>query len=170
MQSDVLHRPARGQLPSHVYEDIYDQARSTALLEACSGIDKYDPQRCSFVGWVQFLMKKRFLDFAEKHFREDKNLRTVIPDLALSNNLEDNHFAKELREYLELDPDSLFRESYIRGYPQASFQAIALRRIEGQQWREISEEFGLPSSTLSSYYQRCLQRFIPQIRNYLQGS
>ncbi|MGK7923777.1 MAG: sigma-70 family RNA polymerase sigma factor, partial [Spirulina sp.] len=75
--------------------------------------------------------------------------------------------ASNLREYLESDPEGIFQTTHILNHPQATFQAIALKLIDGWSWKQISEEFNIKVPTLSSFYQRNLKKFTPQFQAYL---
>lgn len=75
-----------------------------------------------------------------------------------------------IREYIESDPDNVFRTTCIRSCPQANFSFIAIQRIEGRSWQEISDNLGGVSiPVLANFYVRCVQRFVPRIEEYLNN-
>ncbi|HBB33903.1 MAG TPA: hypothetical protein DDZ80_08810 [Cyanobacteria bacterium UBA8803] len=91
-----------------------------------------------------------------------------------SNTLEDipqpeeKPFLSEMvRQYIEEDPARLFQK-HIREHPQATFQAIALARINGKTWKEMSEYFGVGIPALNNFFQRRLKEVAPEIRKYIQ--
>lgn len=81
---------------------------------------------------------------------------------------EEKPFLSEtVRQYIESDPQKLFQK-HIREYPQATFQAIALARLDGKTWREMSESFGIGIPALNNFFQRRLRELAPEIRRYVQ--
>jgi|GEM_PF-6494532 len=76
--------------------------------------------------------------------------------------------SEQVRQYLERDPKGL-GQVYCRSNPQATFQAIALKRLDGESWQQISDYFGIPVATLSRFFQHHLKRLSPKIKRYIQG-
>ncbi|AKV71172.1 MULTISPECIES: hypothetical protein [Microcystis] len=74
---------------------------------------------------------------------------------------------EKLRKLIEQDPTGQFREAHIRNNEEANFQAIALGRIDGRSWNDLSEQWNIKVSVLSSFYQRSIQRFKQIFRDYL---
>ncbi|MEM7714485.1 MAG: hypothetical protein AAF349_13085 [Cyanobacteria bacterium P01_A01_bin.68] len=85
-----------------------------------------------------------------------------IPQLQIEKPL-----SEQLREYLETDPNQLLQK-HIRAHPEATFQVIALKRLEGISWKELSETFNIKIPALSNFFQRHLQKISPEIRKYIQ--
>ncbi len=75
--------------------------------------------------------------------------------------------SEQLRAYLETDPNNLLQK-HIRAHPEATFQVIALKRLEGISWKELSETFNIQIPALSNFFQRHLQKVSPEIRKYIQ--
>lgn len=75
--------------------------------------------------------------------------------------------SEKLREYLETDPNQLLQK-HIRAHPEATFQVIALKRLEGISWKELSQTFNIQIPALSNFFQRHLQKIAPEIRRYIQ--
>ncbi|NEN88749.1 MAG: sigma-70 family RNA polymerase sigma factor [Okeania sp. SIO3H1] len=158
------------------YEEIYAVAKQRLFLYIYEKIELYDPSRREFLGWVNWLLKKRFPDFIEESINMGRNWDSErvtrqppedcqIPD---QNSPSDNPLpSEEIRQCLEEDPTGEFKATYTSGNPQANFQYIALKRLDGYQWSELSQELGVPIPALSNFYRRCLQRFIPIFRDYL---
>ncbi|NJO56163.1 MAG: sigma-70 family RNA polymerase sigma factor, partial [Rhodospirillales bacterium] len=65
------------------------------------------------------------------------------------------------------DPEGCFQGAHIADRPDASFQFIAGRILDGYKLRELSAELDIPVPTLSSFYQRNQKRFAPKLRDYL---
>jgi hypothetical protein len=81
---------------------------------------------------------------------------------------EEKPFLSEtVRQYIEDDPVKLFQK-HIRDNPQATFQAIALARLDGKTWKEMSESFGIGIPALNNFFQRRLRELAPEIRKYVQ--
>lgn len=89
----------------------------------------------------------------------------TIEDIAQA---EEKPFLSEMvRQYIEDGPAKLF-EKHIREHPQVTFQAIALARLNGKTWQEMSESWGIGISTLNNFFQRYLRELAPEIRQYVQ--
>lgn len=72
-----------------------------------------------------------------------------------------------MRDCIEQDVDQVFRQAYIRDRPDANFRAIALARLNHRSWDELSTELGIKVPTLSSFFQRCCDKFAPKFQEYL---
>ena len=170
LRSRCLCQPQRGYFPAEVYRDIYNEALQKLLLYACQNIDRYDPQRGAFLKWLNFLLDKRFIDV----INERQNRRTTyIPDITALDHLRGvetaSSTAQAVRQCIEEDPENLFKQIHIQNHPAATFQALAICYMDGRTWQEISAEFSVKIPTLSSFYQRCLERFTPKLKEYLQN-
>ncbi|NEP15536.1 MAG: hypothetical protein F6J97_01390 [Leptolyngbya sp. SIO4C1] len=73
----------------------------------------------------------------------------------------------EIRQYLETDPDGLLQK-HVQGRRQATFQTIALARLNGDSWASLAEALQVPVPTLSCFYERYLKRIASQIKQYVQ--
>ena len=58
-RSGKLCHPYKGQFQG-VYEQIYQEALQDLFLYICKNLDKYDPERASFMTWVNMLLSQRF--------------------------------------------------------------------------------------------------------------
>ncbi|NEP76340.1 MAG: hypothetical protein F6K29_33290 [Okeania sp. SIO2G5] len=74
---------------------------------------------------------------------------------------------QEVRDLLINDPEGFFGETHVVNHPEANFQRIALQRLDGFSWQEISMQLGVSIPTLSSFYQRALEKLGPILREYL---
>jgi hypothetical protein len=183
LQSHHLSHPQRGSWPPSLYEDLYNEALQKTLIEICQKIDKYNPEH-PVMAWVNYLLKKRFSDVVKKYLNQgitsvppSSNLKARVVSLG---ELEYNLISEEqamtdsqlLVQFIEDDPENLFKNEHIIGYPQASFQYIALARfVEEKTWQEISTELnGTSIQTLSSFFNRQLRKLMPYFQKYLQCS
>lgn len=179
-----LVRPYRESWPPLIYEDLYNEAYGKTLEYICQNIDNYYPEK-PVMAWVNQILKFRFSDVVDRHMNEKK--RRELPSLDdLEDNLEkwlSEKFQqseeartvrelhkewRELRELIEEDPDHLFRSVSLRGRPDLTWQVIALAKLEGETLDSISQRFGVPISSINSFFNRNLRRFRDYFRNRLQ--
>jgi DNA-directed RNA polymerase specialized sigma24 family protein len=170
LQSGRLCRPQSGQF-SGVYKDIYDEARQDLMLYVCQNIDNYDPERGSVMTWVNILLERRFFKEAIPKILDKQGLKRMsLSDLDnLAPPEESETLIEDLKECIDLDPENLFKKEYIENYPSANFQALVKRRISGKSWKDISAEFDIKVSTISSFYSRCLNKFSSKLKEYCIG-
>ncbi|MDI9641785.1 sigma-70 family RNA polymerase sigma factor [Geitlerinema splendidum] len=171
-KSGQLCRPQLGRFPKEVYDDLYNETQQRVLLFVFQNINNYDPQRGKLIKWVNFMMDKRFIDVLRE--RSHKKIQYMPNIDELDRLCERNSLsivkevAQEIREYLQNDPEGKFSQVHISKNPRANFRAIALRYLEGRSWQEISNELNVGVSTLSSFYQRKLEKFAEHFREYLK--
>jgi hypothetical protein len=178
-QSGSLVRPRRDQFQSS-YGEIYAEALQRLFAYMCEKINNYDPQRGEVLQWVNFLLDRQFFIEASRELLpvvykglDPRSIKRLsLEDLDQSNPSEVNPQlvplpSQQVLQCLEEDPEGLFQQSYVVNHPLATFQAIAIKRLQGYSWQEMSAELGIQVSTLSSFYQRCLTKFAPQLKEYL---
>lgn len=148
--------------------DIYNEARQELFFYICQKIDKYEPERGTVLAWVNVLLERRFFrDTIRKNQNCDRIIKMTTADLenlALPQKPED--LAEIVKECIESDPEDLFKKERIEKCPQATFQALALRRLAGKSWQEISAEFEIKVPTLSGFYYRCINKFLSKLKEY----
>ncbi|WP_414619924.1 hypothetical protein [Calothrix sp. CCY 0018] len=110
---------------------------------------------------ILFEIAKKTLPNATKLANIDDEIEN-IPQPELEQPL-----SEQLRAYLENDPNNLLQK-HIRAHPEATFQVIALKRLEGISWKELSETFNIQIPALSNFFQRHLQKIAPEIKRYIQ--
>jgi DNA-directed RNA polymerase specialized sigma24 family protein len=177
--SGKLVRPRREQFQG-LYEEIYADALQRLFAHICEKIDTYNPQRGAVLQWANFLLQRQFFIEASREllptFYKGVDPRTLkrltVEDLDRNNPDELNPQqtplpSEQLRQCFEEDPDGLFQQTHIEQCPRASFQYLALQRLAGYSWQELSAELGVQVPTLSSFYQRCLNKFKSQLKMYL---
>lgn len=167
LQSGRLCRPQSGQF-SGVYQDIYDDALQELLLYICQTIEKYNSERGSVMAWVNMLLERRFFKEAIPRILDKQGIKRMdLSDLdKLASSEITENLTELLQECIELDPDNLFKKDYIENNPLANFQSIAKQRFLGKSWKEISGEFELKVSTVSSFYSRCLSKYSSKLKEY----
>lgn len=178
-----LTRPYIDPRLSHLYEDIYSEARLKIVEHICQNIDTYDSQK-PVMAWVNQFFNFRFKDVRDRymnhiryqHFSIDALEKLSSPkDIEriqeLSNQDPMSNFMDEtemLRELIEEDPDHLFRNKTMRGRLDITWQVIALARLDDEKWETISQRFDKNISTLQTFFDRNLRNFGDDIRNKLQ--
>lgn len=178
-QSGKLTRPMAGAFPG-LYNAIYDEALQRLFVHICSRIDTYDPQKGNVLQWVNFLLSRRFFIEASrdvfptlpKGINPKDVTRLSLDELDRHNPSDLNPYlipsaGEELRRYIEEDPDQLLRSVHVENCPIATFQWLALKRLDGFSWKELAVELDSRIPTLSSFYQRTLKKFSPKFRDYL---
>lgn len=166
LTSGRLCRPQSGYF-SGVYEDIYDEAVQELLLYVCKNIDKYNPERGEVMAWVNVLLERRFFKEAIPRFIDDKYIRIEPPDLdKIASPISNPSLAEIIKQCIELDSENIFKKEHIENHPRANFQALAMRRLLGKTWKDIAEEFDIKISTVSRFYDRCLNKFAPKIKEH----
>ncbi len=166
--SGKLSHPHRARFSPQFYDLLYEEAVNKTLTYVCRKIDNYDPERGQdkkFMTWVNFRLDRVILE-TSREFKDPK-----IVDLPALSELEDRWQSNEspslfenLRESIEEDAKNVFKQTHIRNRSDANFQAIALARFSGQSWEEISAQFKIPIPTLSSFFQRCCEKFRSHFR------
>lgn len=166
LKSGRLCRPQRGKF-TQCYEEIYEEARQELMFYICQNVEKYDPQRGEVMAWCNVLLERRFFKEAVPQVlnRQGTQIMSLVDLETLAIPDEPPIFAELLKEYIELDPENLFKNTYVRDHPAANFQVLAKQRLEGKSWKKISEHLNLKISTLSRFYCRCLDKFASQLKD-----
>lgn len=169
LHSGRLRHPQKSQFLAQFYEDVFDEARQELLLYICENIDKYDAERGCVMAWANVLLERRFLKDAIKKIQTQQNV-TKITDTDTDNlpapQEEPPSRAEILKKCIELDPENIFKNERIQNCPQANFQAVAMQRMSGKSWNEISVEFAIKVPTVSSFYYRCVNKFSLKLKKY----
>jgi DNA-directed RNA polymerase specialized sigma24 family protein len=166
--SNRLCRPHRTKFSPEFYDLLYEEAVNKTLTYVCRHINNYDPDRGKFMTWVNFRLDRVVIE-SRREFSHPT--RVDLPSLNDLDNLVQPENAPSLpevvRNCLEEDRDKRFRRTYVRDRPEANFRAIALARLSGKTWEEISQELEVKIPTLSSFFQRCCEKFRPQFQDCL---
>ena len=166
-----LCKPHAQKFSASLYSILYEEALNETLCYICLNIDLYDPDRGNkkFMNWVNFKLDKSILKCYEKRLKysnfeipSSESLEQIRQPVAAPD------LTQILREYLTLDPEQIFRTTYIRNRPDASFSTIALAKFSGQSWEDISRQLKIPIPTLSSFYNRWCRRFTPLLNTELK--
>ncbi|MBD1936839.1 hypothetical protein [Microcoleus sp. FACHB-68] len=168
--SGKLCRPHREKFSPDFYELLYEEAVIRTLAYVCKNIDNYDPERGQtqkFMTWVNFRLDKLVIECRREFSNPIVEELPSIADLENIAQPASTSLVEETRQYIESDPGKIFEKKYIRSRPDASFKTIALARLSGQSWEEISSSLGIKVSVLSGFFQRCCSKFRPQFQKDL---
>ncbi|NEP44148.1 MAG: hypothetical protein F6K35_34955 [Okeania sp. SIO2H7] len=172
LRSGRIAYPRRGQFPEF-YDEIHNEAIQKTTFYLCQNIDKYDPKRAPVIRWFNYLLERRF--FPEAIPEIVGTSKIVASDNAALDRFpaDDNSpplLSEQLREYLQEDPEGLLKKLKHKVYDGVNFFDLVSRRMAGQKWKDISADLGgIPTSTLSDFYQRSLKKIAPQIQHYLES-
>lgn len=154
-------------------DKYYEEAEQKLWLYVCENIDRYNPNKGSFLVWINMLLENRF--YKDEKVLEAK-LKNQQKQLQINKSLENSGLIEKLPSDLEIFqdmiaslPEGTFKKEHIENYPEANFQKLIELRLLGYSWQEISNELGIKSSTLNSFYWRCRQKLEPLIRDYFNN-
>lgn len=157
----------------------YPDALQQTWLFFCNNIcesttaPQYDPDLGSIVTWLNAYLKHRLQDFRIDEAKEN-NHRSIyvlgqgMPDFltALEAKPEIPPILETVLEWAEADTQGELSRLHIEGHPQVTCQILILRRLPPEtSWQQLSQEFGLSISTLSSFYRR---QCLPRLRKFGQ--
>lgn len=166
-----LAHPHRAKFTPSFYKLLHEEAVNRTLVYVCQKIDTYDPNRGQaqkFMNWVNFRLDRMVIECRRQFSDRDTQELPNLNDLErLSQPEPKSSLATDVREYIANDPEGVFQSTHIRKRPDASFQAIALARFNDQSWEEISTQFDIKIPTLSSFFQRCCDKFSDQFQALL---
>ncbi|WP_299489509.1 sigma-70 family RNA polymerase sigma factor [Acaryochloris sp. IP29b_bin.137] len=164
----------------HEHTPYYEDALQQTWLYFCQNIceagtgEKYDPSRSSVITWLNRYLKWRLQDFRiknsqhlAKYYSSASQKSSHKPHDTLANVAAPPDIPPILettQHWIETDPSGDLRKQHIHNRPEVNCQMLLLKRLFSQtQWAQISSEFDLPVSTLSSFYQR---QCIPTLRSF----
>lgn len=163
----------------HEHTPYYEDALQLTWLYLCQNIfeagtgRQYDPNRSSVITWLNQYLKWRLRGFQISKHQHLARYTSITPSAINKNQDATDNLAsplnafpilKTIHHWLETDPSGELRSVHIHNRPDITCQALLLRRLPPEQaWENISEDFGLPVSTLSSFYQ---QQCVPRLRDF----
>lgn len=169
--SGRLCHPHKDRFLAQFYQLLYEEAMIETLTYVCLNIDKYDPNRGEgkFMNWVNFRLDKLIFDcYRRFNYLPDKQLPSLQNIEEIYQKEKQPLLSEVLYQYIEEDNNDVFKSTHIRNKQNANFQSIALARFSGQSWEQISEELDVAIPTLSSFFQRCCQKFASLLQQELQ--
>ncbi|MBW4592747.1 MAG: hypothetical protein KME46_07460 [Brasilonema angustatum HA4187-MV1] len=173
------------------FQDIYDEALGKTWMKICENIHNYNPQH-PVMAWVNQIMNSRFFEILRQARRQQaifcldelyslevgfdnsakgqlSRVRKELKEKEVSQTYE-NSENYLLREFIKDDPERILQITYIGNDINANLQRILLMRLDGEEWKYISEKLDHPIPRLSELYQRSLKKrkIIDYFRRYLQ--
>lgn len=153
------------------YQDALQQTWIYFCQNICAGKintgEPYNQERGTVITWLNFYLKKRLLDLRIKKTQNLPISSPYDPDGERTNPIERipaepdiPPLLEEVKTWVETDPTGELRRTYISSHPEVTCQVLILRRLPPEtSWKDLSAEYKLSVSTLSSFYQRqCLPR------------
>lgn len=170
--SGKLYCP-RGQLSAETYTYLYQEALQDLWLQICRHIDRYDSSKGKVMTWVNFLLNKRFIDARTKYYSTTNTRIAYVADISeldrVNTSPEAPSMSEVVKQCLEEDPENLFKHKQMKSCPEVNFQTLALRRLAGESWEQLSVTFGVKIPTLSNFYQRACKELAPKFQEYLRS-
>lgn len=158
-----------------MYEDALQQTWLYFCRNICEATttERYNPDRASLLTWLNNYLKRRLQDLREDTAKQAKQhvppIRVV--DGATIDIIEEQPAPADIppilelvRQWVEIDVDGTLQAIHIMGYPDVNCQLLILRRLPPETtWEQLSEELGIPISSLSTFYQR---KCLPKLRKF----
>ncbi|MGB3535391.1 MAG: sigma-70 family RNA polymerase sigma factor [Microcoleaceae cyanobacterium] len=135
------------------------------LCEATTAKSPYDATRSSVITWLDRYLKQRLEDLRRQSYQQ----RTIAsldaekaPTPAAPSPIPP--ILEEVKEWARTDPNGELCRTHIKGHPEVNCQTLILRRLPPRSsWEELSKEFGVPITTLNSFYRR---QCFPRLRQF----
>lgn len=150
------------------------------ICESTTG-ERYDPDRGSVVTWLNSYLKRRLQDGYIAMQKQRATQTTSFIRWSRSGEPQESvdlietiagepdvpPILETVKAWVESDPKRELSHLHIAGHPEVTCQLLILRRLPPEtSWKDLSEEFGLSISTLSSFYQR---QCLPRLRKFGQS-
>ncbi len=162
------------------YEDALQETWIYFCQNICEGNTAriYDPEKASVVTWLNNYLKWRLKDGyikTEKQknqtasVRVDQSNKIIDPVDSLPAKPNIPPILEEVRKWVIEDPEDRLRQTHLDHHPQITSQLLIWKRLPPETpWKTLSEQYGISSGTLSSFYQRKCK---PLLREFskLQG-
>ncbi|MGB3208748.1 MAG: sigma-70 family RNA polymerase sigma factor [Crinalium sp.] len=134
------------------------------LCEATTAKHEYDSTRSSVTTWLNNYLRWRLQDIRIETNKE--NIHIVSNITSIDNELQDIFdtiaatpdlppILQATQEWVKTDPTGELSKTHIRGHKDVTCQVLILRRLPPETgWKELSTEFNIKPSTLSTFYER----------------
>ena len=163
LKSGGIWRPAVGNDNN---EDIYEEALQNTLVDLVNKTlcEKYDPDRGLFLHWFNRCLMNKYRDEIRKVKGYQDRIQPVLENDEIFidplNQIVSPIDAtllmqiwESFKQWIIEDPDNVLKDCHIRDNPKANCQLFAeLRLIIGKEWKEIADEVGSPSGSLTPHF------------------
>lgn len=180
-QSGKLFVKGRYNYPPFVYNEAWKET----LLYVWRNVHRYNPNEGLVMTWVNFKLQKEFEGAVKKYCQEqerkkgetsldallknpnsgDESKETLIDQLLIPE--EGLFLSEQVYEYIEEDPNGVFKTTHVKNHPEANFQAVMLRYMRGEKISDIAIDFNIPRPTIDSLYKRGVKKFAQIIQQYV---
>ncbi|KGF73389.1 hypothetical protein DO97_20095 [Neosynechococcus sphagnicola sy1] len=155
---------------SPYYEDALQQTWLYLCRNLCESTTGpcFDPERGKLLRWLNAYLRWRISDFYNQASQDHSSEPTPRPldNFESANPIETLAAAPDLPPMIEITQDWVEEDPqqelqiHLDHHPTITCQFLILHRLPpATTWRQLSEDLGVPMSTLSSFYQRqCLPR------------
>jgi hypothetical protein len=133
-------------------------------------VDRYNPEQATVATWLNRYLRWRLSDLAKprqevpfsqfgRNWDGDRAPFEEIPDKTGDAAL----LLTEVLTWIQTDPTGELRTLHIQDHPEVTAQLLLLKRLPPEtSWKALSQAYGIPTSTLSSFYRR---HCFPRLRN-----
>jgi hypothetical protein len=146
------------------------------LCEANTAKSAYEPDRSNVITWMNAYLKRRLQDmYIENQKQQQQNPleQTDGRNTVVENSIDrivakpqPSNLLDQIRQWVEADHTKALRRTYIRDRTDVNAQVLILKRLPPEtNWQSLSQEYALPISTLSSFYQR---KCIPLLKEFYE--
>jgi len=145
------------------------------LCEAITAKSAYDSDRSNVITWMNAYLKRRLQDmYIENQQQQLQHVLEEGEDRKITDQIVDRIIAPpqpsnlldQVRQWVESDKTKVLQRTYIRDRADVNAQVLILRRLPPESsWQILAQEFALPVSTLSSFYQR---KCIPLLKEFYE--
>ncbi|MEH1833815.1 MAG: sigma-70 family RNA polymerase sigma factor [Nostoc sp.] len=164
------------------YQDALQQTWLYFCRNVCDGLtgQTYDSTQGSVITWLNAYLKRRLQDFYLNQYREQATTVTFRVCQFKSGEIDETidpidnipatpqapPILENIETWVKTDSDLELRNTHIKGRPDVNCQVLILKRLPPEvSWKELSQDFGLPIPTLSSFYQR---QCLPRLRKFAE--
>ncbi|KAB8317122.1 hypothetical protein SD81_023055 [Tolypothrix campylonemoides VB511288] len=156
---------------------LYEESLQELWLYVCKNIHKYEPKKGSVMGWIYFMLTKKKINVFHWLNWNGRVLPIYINDEGYEMDIPDIKYPdihpltrEEMIAFLKEDPEGLLASKLFKNNPKASFQSIALKRIEEEKtWKEIVQELELGNThgPVYKFYIQYCEKYAAYFKKYL---
>ncbi len=152
-------------------KDVYEDAVQELFLYICEKVEKYDPSRAPFLGWVNMLLSKRFyilaLSIANERYIRRFTTSYEVDELANAQSSDEEVplLMEQVKQCINYELKELLQSKHMKERPEVNIQILLQRRLAKEKWKDISADLEIQITSLHNFYQRTLEKIRPIIKN-----